>query len=210
MPKRKTTEQFKTEIYNLVGDEYILLEEYKGCDKEILFRHNSDYCNNNESYISPTQFLLGHRCKICGIAKRNELHTKTHEQFCQEVYQLVGDEYEVISEYINAKINVNLKHNNESCNYYIWNIRPNNFTNKGYRCPKCAGNAKKTPEEYELEINNKFNGEYSILEKYKGSKKHLLTKHNICGHEWLVTPSNLLRSFGCPKCNESKGEKRNR
>ena len=58
------------------------------------------------------------------------MHTKTHEQFCQEVYQLVGDEYEVISEYINAKINVNLKHNNESCNYYIWNIRPNNFTNK--------------------------------------------------------------------------------
>jgi hypothetical protein len=40
---------------------------------------------------------------------------KMHEKFIQEVYQLVGNEYTVLNNYIGAKIKIKLRHN--KCNY---------------------------------------------------------------------------------------------
>lgn len=39
------------------------------------------------------------------------------------------------------------------------------------------------------------------MSKYENNRKHVLIKHNICNHEYLVSPSNFLRGKRCPKCN---------
>lgn len=59
MPKRKTTDEFKKEVYNLVGEKYTVLGEYINCHTKILFKDNN--CGKTFK-MSPTHFLEGERC----------------------------------------------------------------------------------------------------------------------------------------------------
>lgn len=60
---------------------------------------------------------------------------------------------------------------------------------------------RKTHEDYILEIRNKYNEEYEIIEQYSGAKVPIMTKHIKCGHSWAISPTNLLSGYGCPNCN---------
>lgn len=42
------------------------------------------------------------------------------------------------------------------------------------------------------------------LEPYVRSKWKIRCRCEICGHEWLVSPNELLRGNGCPCCNHSQ------
>jgi hypothetical protein len=124
--KKKTAEQFKAEVFQLVGDEYTVMGEYQNNRTEIQMKHNS--CGHIWE-IRPYSFLQGNRCPKCyGNIK------KTTEQFKTEVFQLVGNEYIVMGEYQDAKIKIQMKHN--TCGH-VWEITPNAFL-QGKRCPKCA------------------------------------------------------------------------
>jgi len=56
----------------------------------------------------------------------------------------------------------------------------------------------------------------SLLETFKGSKKHHLMKCEQCAHEWTSTPISKLQNFkkhgitGCPKCTDNVKYERNR
>ena len=61
--KKKTTEEFKQEVYNLVKDEYTVLGEYINSREKILMRHN--ICNK-EFMIVPNNLLnFNSRCPNC-------------------------------------------------------------------------------------------------------------------------------------------------
>ncbi|NGU31161.1 hypothetical protein G6Z34_13810 [Clostridium perfringens] len=60
---------------------------------------------------------------------------------------------------------------------------------------------RKTHEEFIQEVKELYGNEYEILGEYKGANIKILVRHNICGHEWEVIPSNLLRGQGCPVCS---------
>jgi len=88
---KKTTSEFKQEIYNLVKDEYIVLGEYKNNNTKILMKHNCDKCGNYEWRISPNNFLRGNRCPVCNESKgeqaircyceRNNIYFKSQYAF---------------------------------------------------------------------------------------------------------------------------------
>jgi len=188
--KKKTTEQYKKEVYKLANDEYTVLGEYIGAHKKILMKHNT--CNY-EWDIDANSFLQGTRCPNCaGNIK------KTHEQYCKEVYELVGDEYEVCSEYINSSTNIKLLH--KVCNNFIY-IEPNYFLS-GHRCLYCAGNKKKTTEEFKKELYELEENDYILLSEYINNNTNVIIKHNVdyCGFEYPVKPSNFLTGNRCPKC----------
>lgn len=63
---KKTTEEFKKEVYSLIEDEYSVLEEYKNTKTKILFKHNK--CGN-EFKMMPAHFLRGVRCPFCNESK---------------------------------------------------------------------------------------------------------------------------------------------
>lgn len=46
MSKTKTTEKFKEEVFELVGNEYIVTSEYTGCKNKVKFIHNIKECMN--------------------------------------------------------------------------------------------------------------------------------------------------------------------
>lgn len=58
----KTTEEFKNEVFKLVGDEYIVLTEYIGKDNNVKFLHKK--CGDT-FVMSPHNFLNGQRCVHC-------------------------------------------------------------------------------------------------------------------------------------------------
>lgn len=79
------------------------------------------------------------QCRGCGIGIRASIRTKTHEQFAQEIFDLVGKEYTVMGEYVRDDAKIKMR-------------------------------------------------------------------HNVCGYEYEVTPSNILKDRRCPACKSSKGE----
>lgn len=133
--RKKTTEEFKQEVSDLVGDEYSVIGEYIGARVKIKMRHNSENCNSYEWVIQPNSFLHGTRCPKCFGNPR-----KTTEEFKQEIYELVGDEYSVIGEYTGAQTKIKMKHN--ICGNII-PVSPNNFLS-GKRCTNCKKMNSKT------------------------------------------------------------------
>lgn len=63
---------------------------------------------------------------------------KTHKEFIEEVKERYGNEYEILSTYINAKTKILVKHNCEKCNFHEWHITPYNLLNNGHGCPICG------------------------------------------------------------------------
>jgi very-short-patch-repair endonuclease len=74
----------------------------------------------------------------------------------------------------------------------------------GYGCPKCAGNNRKTQEEFIEEANeiHKFTFDYSKFIYVNTMTKGIIicSKHG----EFSQSPDNHLHRKGCPKCTGSK------
>jgi Zn finger protein HypA/HybF involved in hydrogenase expression len=74
------------------------------------------------------------------------------------------------------------------------------------QCNKCgkenmAAKRRGTNEGFKKEVYGLVGDEYSILTDYKTTHNHVLMKHEKCGYEYEVMPSNFLRGKRCPKCN---------
>jgi predicted Zn-ribbon and HTH transcriptional regulator len=128
---------------------------------------------------------------------------KTHEEFIKEVKELVNEEYTVLEKYKSSSIKIKIRHN--TCNN-IYEVTPNKFL-QGRRCPYCKSKAIsksliRTQKEFEDIINNKFNGEYTVLGNYINNSVKLEIKHNKCKNTWMVSPTNILNNRStCPYCS---------
>ena len=171
MTKRKTDEEFKQEIYSLVKDEYVFLEPYQGALNKIKVKHNT--CGNVYD-VMPNKFLIGSRCPYCVYKDRR----KTDEEFKQEVYDLVGDEYVFLDTYVNNRTKLKVKH--KTCGN-VYEVKPSNFLT-GYRCPYCYGNANKTDKQFKQEIYSLVGDTYVFLDTYVNNYTKLKVKHKTCGN----------------------------
>lgn len=60
--------------------------------------------------------------------------------------------------------------------------------------------ARKTNKEFLKEVYNLVKEEYTFKEEYQKAKNKILVRHNECGYEYLVSPTNFLSGNRCPKC----------
>ncbi len=129
--KRKTHKEYVQQVKEKCGEEYLILGEYKKGDEKILIEHSK--CGYQWE-VTAHSFLNKPRCPKClGYIK------KTHEMFVQEVASLNGDEYSVLSEYINNKTKVKIQHN--VCGA-VFEVVPIAFL-RGKRCPECGKKSKR-------------------------------------------------------------------
>lgn len=130
---------------------------------------------------------------------------KNTESFKREILEKVGEDFHVLGEYINNRTKIKIRHN--TCGH-IFNILPISFL-LGKSCPKCRKNKKlKTTKIFKDELYKKYKNEYSVLEEYVGARTKIKIKHNNCGTIWEITPDNILRGYGCPKCGRIKSDKK--
>lgn len=123
---KKTDAQFKQEVFDLVGDEYAFLDSYIDNKTKIRVRHNK--CGHVYE-VRPRDFFSHHsRCPYCS----GRMH-KTNQQFQREVFDLAGNDYTFLDDYVNDDTKIRVKHN--ECGN-IYEVQPTSFL-QGHRCPYC-------------------------------------------------------------------------
>jgi predicted Zn-ribbon and HTH transcriptional regulator len=153
-----STDDFKVRVKELTGDEYEILGEYVNNQTHIKMRHNK--CNH-VYHVSPNHFLNGKRCPKCKFEKQGNRLRKSHQQFIKEVYNLVRDEYQILSNYINNKEKVKILHN--ICGS-IYKVSPDKFL-IGTRCPICKNTkGEKVIMTYLTEKNIKNTQQFSFAD----------------------------------------------
>lgn len=158
--ERKTTEEFKNEVSDLVDDEYIVLGEYNSYNTKILIKHNISDCGN-EWEITPSNFFLGRRCPECMLKKNTQSRTKNKEIFKKQFKEVFGDKYQLLSEYKKGKLKVLVKCN--KCNN-IWRARAQHLIN-GHGCPSCVVSKGEEKIKRMLEAKNiNYKKEYSFFD----------------------------------------------
>ncbi|PGW27102.1 hypothetical protein [Bacillus cereus] len=206
MARKKTHEEFIAEVKERVGDEYTVLGQYVNADTKIMIRHNSSQCENNEHLFVPYQFLgSGYRCPICRKKEQNLKQTKTHKQFVQEVHELVGDEFTVISTYNGSTEDIGIRHSSDLCENHEFKIMASKFLSSK-KCPRCKeiSKAKANHEKFLGRVKELLGDDYVVIGQYVDSHTRVLIRHNceLCdNHEYLAdtNPSRLVN--GCPRCN---------
>lgn len=123
---------------------------------------------------------------------------KTHEEYVDEILK-INPTIEVLGAYINCSTKI--LHKCKICGYE-WMITPNHILRK-HGCPKCAGNAKKTHDEYVEEVS-KINPKIEVIGKYINSRIKILHRCLIDNYEWMAEPSRILLGDGCPVCGGTK------
>lgn len=197
--RRKTQETFVKEVFDMYGNEYSVLGEYKTAKTPIEIKHN--VCGNIFK-ITPSNFLCGRQCplhKNDRITKHNITPLKTIKK---QLHNLVGNEY-TIDNYTMVSKKATFTHNicgNE------FEMIVDNFINGGSRCPKCssknAGEKKrKSPEQFKKEFYELANDEYELLSEYSTCNNKIKIKHKKCGTIYWATPNAYLNGTRCPNKN---------
>ena len=194
MTRRKTDAEFKKEVFDLVGGEYVFLNSYQGSRTKIKVKHNK--CGHVYK-VTPSNFLRGSRCPMCSLKAEGEARRKTNIQFEKEVLDLVGDEYVFLDSYVNANTKIRVKHNKCGNTY---KVLPSKFLN-GRRCPYCFGKHKKTDTQFKQEVYDLVGNDYTFLDYYVNNKTKLRVKHNKCNNIYDVNPNDFLTGHRCPYCS---------
>ena len=124
---------------------------------------------------------------------------KTDKEFKNQVFKLVGNEYEFLDSYINGQTKIKVLHKNCNNTYYV---SPVNFLS-GYRCPYCSKRPIKNKENFNkfLEEHNRpiiLIGDYISI--------HTKTKFQCkkCNSIFEATPNNVRNGTNCPNCVKNK------
>lgn len=190
----KYSEKLKLKNPNIVA-----LETYIDANTPILHKCLID---GYEWKVSPGNVIYGIGCPKC--AGNNK---KSQQEYVSEA-SIINPNIEVIGEYQN--INTPIKHLCKIHNI-IWDAYPCSIL-KGYGCIECKKEKmsianKHTHEQYITQVQ-KINPNIKVIDKYIDSHTHILHQCIIDGYKWNVTPTNILSGHGCPKCNESLGERK--
>lgn len=192
---RKTNEQFVSQVYSLVKDEYKIISEYINYHTHVQMKHTD--CEF-EYPVTPANFISGgYRCPNCFGSKQSNT-----EEFKLKVLNQYGNEYEVIGEYINNRTKIKMKHN--VCNYE-YSASPNDIL-AGNKCWKCSGLERKTIDTVKKDVFNMVGDEYIVDGEYISNKTKIFFTHKTCGVTFPMNTNNFLNGQRCPICAESKGE----
>jgi len=192
MSKRLSLDKVLYDFKKIHGDKYdyskvVYIKNLK--EVEIICKEHGSF------WQTPSNHKLGSGCSKC---KRLSL-----KEVILRFKKIHGDKYDyskVVYKNTNTKINIICPKHGNFLQF------PYNHFLKG--CPKCSNNIIKTQDEHIYDFK-KIHGD-----KYDYSKvvyKNTNTKINIiCPKhgEFLQSPSMHKRGNGCPKCKESKGERK--
>lgn len=151
-----------------------------------------------------SNLMKGHGCPKCAPKINGEKKRKTPEQFSKQIYDnfngtiILNEEYTTAANKISATCTV--------CNY-SWKPQAHSLE-EGYGCPKCAGNAPISNDEFVERVKDTKNPSLIIKSEYIDSSTYIDVECTICHYEWEMKPANIQSGNGCPKCRRSLGELR--
>lgn len=190
---KKTTEEFQDEVRALVGDEYIVLDEYDGADTAIKIKHM--FCGT-VNLQKPANFLSGKRCKQCAKDKAAKTRVKSTEKIFLE--KMKTTDFTVVSDYRGSEMPVTLRH---KCGREVV-VNASNALK--VLCPRCTTSHSKklNSSDFKEYIKETRGAEYELLGEYTIAHEKTAIRHVNCGFIWYVTPSKFKEGTKCPKCSK--------
>lgn len=163
-------------------------------------------CNNNHKFNTNYNKFINMKttCYYC-----KNMYDKTQEYLIDINKRCIKDNFKLLN--IPDKITQNTKLNFECNKNHTFAMDYTHFVLRQQNCNKC--NNKSIEERIEdiqhkcLQNNYKFLG---FIEKYNGYNTPFELKCKKSNHRWITYYSNFIShpgERGCPRCNESKGEK---
>ncbi len=123
--RKLTADDFIQRVHAMLDETYVLLSPYTNMMGKVRMRHET--CGFE--FVAYAQNLVdGVGCPNCSAMRQ-----PTPAEFRDEIAELVGDEYTVLSDYTRALDKVLMRH--AKCGNEFM-ITPNSFKN-GTRCPRC-------------------------------------------------------------------------
>jgi len=201
---KMTQDQFCQRVFNLYGNEYLVLGTYTKSSVKIKIQHTIFNCNHEWETL-PSNFLRGHGCPKCGAVKEGLDQRITNSEFLIRVNSKFGEEYDILDNYETCHKKIRIRHKVCKC---IFSRTPNTFI-RGKGCPKCNCLQVKGKDTnfYKEEVFDLVGNEYEVLGEYTRGRDKISMKHISCGHIWDVEASSFLMGNRCPHCQKSKGEK---
>lgn len=197
MARKKTQEEFLNQVTNIHGIYDYSQTKYLGNHKpvEIICRIHGSFMQQ------PCHHINGAGCPMCAQIITKNKTTWTLSKFIEQANKLHNNKY-VYTEYKGALKKINIicpKHGNflQSAVLHL----------QGHGCQKCAGNYRRTTDEFITECNLLHNNYYDYskvkFEKRMKYVKIICPKHG----DFNQLAQIHLSGGGCPKCNTSNGEK---
>lgn len=193
MPIKLTNDQFLelVEKRNTILPPITPLEPYNGRHTKIMFE-----CGKGHKYFTtPNNALRSDGCLIC-----SGKGVKSHQQFLHELEVLndtrTNKVFVVSGTYTDAftKIKFTCEKGHE------WETTPSNIINNKHTCRVCSGKARKTHEQFLLELSVK-RPDITIQDgqTYTSAQAKITF---VCDkrHEWQARPIDILQGYGCPHC----------
>ena len=216
MPAKLTIKDFVKRARAIHGSKYdYSLAKYNGSDKKIAI-----FCHKHQIifYQKADNHLAGHGCNLCSAEKTyfnkgnpGGRKPQTREEFIKKAQLIYEDHYNYdLVDYVHCNIKVLIRCNIHNITFYQ---TPTNHL-KCYGCVKCwrfqqGLSARSTTEEF-IKKAKKTHGEnlydYSLIDYIHSDEKVkiICKKHGI----FLQKPAIHLSNKGCPKCVESRGERK--
>ena len=172
--------------FEVVGDEFTFLDEYKGSSKKHRIRHNT--CGVVFE-VSPSAFFS------------RPVHAKCPEEFRERVRSLVGDEYIFQADYVGTHTPIPVLHT--KCGR-VYDIRPSVFLG-GQKCV-CETSLKHFYENFKEGLGE----DYELLHDASTIAKTsdvIGVKHTVCGTTFDLRASTLSNGYKpnrCPECRPTK------
>lgn len=192
---RITTEQFVDEMQK-VNPDVRVIGEYSGARSRIEVE-----CLKCRRHWEPIagSLLRGHGCAVCARQEAAKRDMKTQDEFVREVAAKVPD-VEVLGTYTgwDGRVQVRCK----TCGRE-WTPAAGTLL-AGHGCARCAGNQRKSNEEF-VEQLRAINPTIAPLDEYSKNNRKIRFRCMVCGNEWSTAAANVLSGRGCPECGKLAG-----
>ncbi len=183
------------------------LEEYRGSSIAIKCRCLT--CGE-EFFAKPQVLLAGGLCPACYRAFKARKYRKTNARFLEELAKK-NPTVEPLQEYQTAVTRIRCRC--RTCGHE-WEAVPTKLLN-GSKCPACNKRCRKTPRTPSMtpaEFKQKLEAINPLvvpLEEFEKKSNKMAFRCAACGHEWMATPTDVLRGRGCIECGRKRaGESR--
>lgn len=198
MKLRKTHQQFIDQSNKKHKNKYSYPETYAGDAVKI---NINCPIHGNFSQI-PSSHLQGCGCPQCAIEYRALLFTKNNDAFLIQANAAHNNKYSYPEEYKGAKNKIKIE-----CPIHGIFLQTPHKHLYGDGCAKCAGNFKKTKEQFVEEANLVHKYKYTYPGEYLNARTNIeieCPKHGV----FKQVPDVHLNGCGCPACatNVSKME----
>lgn len=127
-----TDEEYKQLLFEKFNGNIESLEAFNGTNNSIKhFCHKHQY-----EYTSTPQSVLGaeYGCKYCSGEHQNEIQSFSTNKIKQKIFDMYGDEYELVGEYKNMRTATKFRHNAKNGEKHYFDMIPATFFGRGSKC----------------------------------------------------------------------------